>query len=78
MFENFGYHRNNKIKELYDNCMYWIRNIYFENKGLEVGFENDNKIISTKIKQSIFNVLFTQNSYLYQNKFYLEQFKKDI
>ena len=74
-FQNFGNIRNRKIKELYDNCVYWIRNIYLENKGLEIGFDTERNI-PLPIRKDIMNVLFSDESYLYKNPFYLQQFQK--
>lgn len=75
-FQNFGNIRNKKIKELYDNCVYWIRNIYLENKGIDIGFDTERDDISLPILKDIMNVLFSDGSYLYKNPFYLQQFQK--
>jgi hypothetical protein len=72
-FQNFGYNRNKKMEELYNNCMYWIRNIYLENKGLEIGFKHCTENIRDTIQIS--NVLFSRDSFMYRDPFYLEQFK---
>ena len=75
-FQKFGNTRDKKIKELYNNSMYWIRSIYLENKGLEIGFKIDKNIIDQTEYFNIMNVLFSIDSYLYKNPFYLQQFEK--
>ena len=76
-YQNFGNKKNKKIQELYNNCMYWIRNIYLENKGLDIGFQiEDDHNLQNKIQ--IMNVLFSKDSYLYKNSFYLKQFENVI
>jgi len=77
-FQNFGYNQNKKIEKLYNNCVYWIRSIYLENKGLEIGFhdndENTNDTNNEEYTTQISNVLFSKESFLYRDPFYLQQF----
>ena len=77
-YQNFGSKNNKKIQELYNNCMYWIRNIYLENKGLDIGFQIDISEHDLQNKIQIMNVLFSKDSYLYKNPFYLKQFENVV
>ena len=77
-YQNFGNIKNRKMHELYNNCMYWIRNIYLENKGFDIGFQIKNNEIEETNKMQIMNVLFSKDSYLYKNSFYLKQFENII
>ena len=77
-YQNFGNIKNRKMHELYNNCMYWIRNIYLENKGFDIGFQIKNNQIEETNKMQIMNVLFSKDSYLYKNSFYLKQFENII